>query len=293
MIRTAVYTKYRKIGRKTTNQKKKDYLCHVVYRKILEKKQSMKHQVPIRRVATIRVEPYLAKYARMKFDVAPETGGVIIPDSFSLYHCVWQAMSKWPLERWHIGVKRRVDTPEGNLLIHLPKRREEGGVTKDPRYWNYISPRHARLINRELKRLFDWEFHHYVEVQLEYHPDITKKEAVRRFIQKYGLGIDTEDALLKNFQRHERTIRIFLGLKKRKSAENKVKSTPTSTTDLSCRETHRQPPFSDAANNDLRLADGPDDGTDLSWCKGALLTMAITEGLQSLGKSGIVGDPSL
>ena len=234
-----------------------------------------------RRVAEIRVEAYLAQYARMKFDVDPRTGGIKIPDSYSLYHCVWQSMSKWPSERWHVGVRRPVDAPEGNLLIHLPNRREEGGVWKNPRYWNYISPRHARLINRELKRLFDWEFHHYVEILLEYQPDITKKEAVARFARKYGLGIDSEDALLKNFQRHLRAVRILLGLKKRKNGENNVKSTSTSTTVLSC----PRPPL-------LWLPESLGDGTHLGRGEGALLARAIAEGLESLGESRVVVDPS-
>ena len=102
------------------------------------------------RTASISVEPYLATYARKKFDIDPKTGGIKIPDKFNLYHAVWHAMAKWPLERWHIGVKRRVDNPQGNLLIHLPDCRE-GGVRKNPLYWNYISPRSARVINRELK----------------------------------------------------------------------------------------------------------------------------------------------
>lgn len=175
-----------------------------------------------RRTVSIRVAGYLAIYARRKFDIHPKTGGVMIPDNFNLYHAVWHAMAKWPLERWHIGVRRRVADPGGNLLIHLPDCRE-GGFHKNPLYWNYISPRSARVINRELKRLFDWEFHHYVELMVGSHPDMTKKEAVSRFVRKYGLGIDTEDTLIKNYQRHERAESIFLGLKKHKTAENKVK----------------------------------------------------------------------
>lgn len=176
----------------------------------------MEHQQYMkRRVAAIRVEPYLATYARKKFDVDPKTGGIKIPDTFDLYHCVWHAMRKWPRERWHVGVSRPVDAPEGNLLILLPNRREEGGVRKDPRYWNFISHRHARLINHELKRLFDWELHHWYFQQLEH--GATKVDAVRSFIRYYGLSLDSEDALLKNLQRYKRTIGIFLGLKKHKS----------------------------------------------------------------------------
>ena len=208
----------------------------------MEKEDCLKQKT-----ASISVEPYLATYARKKFNIDPKTGGIKIPDKFNLYHAVWHAMAKWPLERWYIGVKRRVDNPQGNLLIHLPDCRE-GGVRKNPLYWNYISPRSARVINRELKRLFDWEFHHYVEILLEYHPDITKKEAIARFAKKYALGIDTEDALLKNFQRHEKAVRIFLGLKKNKTSENKVKSTGLSPTDLSA---HNAPLLALDANSML------------------------------------------
>ena len=49
----------------------------------------MEHQLyQKRRVAMIRVEPYLAAYARRKFETDPATGSIRIPDSFDLYHCV-------------------------------------------------------------------------------------------------------------------------------------------------------------------------------------------------------------
>jgi len=231
-----------------------------------------KIQAPTRRrVAVVKVQPYLAAYARIKFDVDQKTGGIIIPDSFDLYHCVWQNMAKWPLERWHCGVSRPVDPPDGNLLIHLPFRRTEGGVAKDPRFWNYISPRAASVINRELKRLFDWEFHHYVENMLECSSSITKKEAVTCFSRKYGLGIDAEDTLLKNFQRYERRNRIFLSLKKHKS-------TTTSTPTLSC----RIPPL-------LMLR--PDLG-DGAYCFGQENPLArlIADGLRRLDGSALEDD---
>lgn len=224
-----------------------------------------------RRTCCICVEPYLAVYARRKFEVDQKTGGIKIPDNFDLYHCVWQLMSKWPLERWHIGVKRRVEVPQGNLLIHLPNRRPEGGFGKNPRYWNYISPRSARVINRELKRLFDWEFHHYVENALIYGRGISKKEAVRRFSAKYGLGIDTEDALLKNFQRYERKNRLFLSLNKRKNAT-------TSTTVLSS----SVPPL-------LKHTDRTGDDNSLCGSWNPLATL-IRNGLEQLAQPDEVAD---
>lgn len=174
----------------------------------------MEHQeYQKRRICAIRVEPYLAKYARMKFDVDAQTGGIRIPDSFDLYHCVWQLMERRP-----VGVELPKDA---NLTIWLPARRGiEGVAQKNPAFWNYLSPRSARQVERSLRRLFNWEFHHYCDDLIS--RGLAKKESVGRFIRKYGLGIDCEDALLKNLQRHERTIHAFLGIKKRKNKKNPV-----------------------------------------------------------------------
>lgn len=164
-----------------------------------------------RRVCAIRVTPYLAKYARMKFEVDGETGGIRIPDSFDLYHCVWQLMERRPAEA--------VEPQDANLTIFLPFRRAvDGQPGKHPEHWNYLSQRSARQIERSLRRLFNWEFHHYCEDLIS--RGMAKKEAVMRFIRMYGLGIDSEDALLKNLQRYERTIQSFLGIKKGDDKKN-------------------------------------------------------------------------
>lgn len=172
----------------------------------------MEHQQYMKqRVCAIRVESYLAKYARAKFDVDPKTGGIRIPDSFDLYHCVWQLMERRP---------KGAELPDSpNLTIWLPARRcTEGLAQKNPAYWNYLSPRSQRLIEKSLRRLFNWEFHHFCDNLVS--QSVTKKEAVDRFISMYDLGIDAEDTLLKNLQRHERTIQVFLGIKKRKNKKN-------------------------------------------------------------------------
>ena len=168
----------------------------------------MEHQqYQRRRVCAIRVTPYLAKYARQKFDVDPKTGGIRIPDTFDLYHCVWQLMERRPADAVE---------PEGaNLVIWLPARRgTEGCGQKNPAYWNYLSPRSAWMIEKSLRRLFNWEFHHYCDELISH--GTTKREAVSRFISLYRLGIDSEDALLKNLQRHEHAVQEFLGIKKSK-----------------------------------------------------------------------------
>lgn len=165
-----------------------------------------------RRVASIRVEPYLAQYARMKFDTDPKTGGIKIPDSFDLYHCIWQLMERRP--------RHTEDQDDTNLSIWLPARRGIDGVTqKNPAFWNYIPRRKFWIIEKALRRLFNWEFHHYCENLVS--QSVTKKEAVDRFIRMYGLGLDCEDALLKNLQRHERAISLFLGIQKKKNKKKR------------------------------------------------------------------------
>lgn len=163
------------------------------------------------RVASIRIEPYLAEYARKKFEIDPKTGGIKIPDSFDLYHCVWQLMERRP--------KDAVLPEDPNLTIWLPSRRAIDGLPgKHPEHWNYLSPRSARLIAKSLRGIFNMELHHYCSELVRC--GMGKKEAVGHFISKYGLGLDCEDALLKNLQRHERAVRLFLGIKKRKKRKD-------------------------------------------------------------------------
>lgn len=172
-----------------------------------------RQQYQKRRVTHIRVTPYLAQYARMKFEIDEKTGGIKIPDSFDLYHCVWQLMERRP--------RHAKDPSDVNLAIWLPARRGIDGLTqKNPAFWNYIPPRRQWIIEKALRRLFNWEFHHFCENLVS--QSVTKKEAVDRFIRMYGLGIDSEDALLKNLQRHERTISTFLGIKKPKNKEKAI-----------------------------------------------------------------------
>lgn len=214
---TAIYKIYKKIGGKNGKPKKKrrgksgkitllyDKITHF-REKVVSLHAGMEHQqYQRRRVCAIRVEPYLATYALRKFDVDERSGAIRIPDSFDLYHCVWQLMERRPR-----GVG---DAADANLKIWLPARRGIDGIAqKNPAFWNYLSPRSGRIIEKSLRRLFNWEFHHYCENLIS--RGMPKKESVRRFIRLYGLGIDCEDALLKNLQRHERTVQAFLGIKK-------------------------------------------------------------------------------
>lgn len=169
------------------------------------------HQYFKRRVVRIAVEDYLACYARRRFRTDASTGGIIIPDSLDLYHCVWSVMARRPLGA--------VDNPQANLTIWLPFRRSaEGQPCKHPAWWNYISPRNARTVEQALRRLFNWEFHHYVEERtLE---GLTRTEAVRHFVRLYQLPDTAEATLLKNLQRYERAVNVFLGIKSKKKRKS-------------------------------------------------------------------------
>jgi len=233
----------------------------------------MEHHPEQRRSASISVHPYLAAWAVRRFGVDAQSGGIIIPPSSDLYHTVWQLMAKWPRERWAVGVSRRVAAPEGNLLIHLPNRRAENGVGKNPRYWNYLSARSGRIIGRRLKQQFDAELHDWVRRATSAPLHQTKSEAVRQFARHWRLGIDAEDALLKNLQRYERAQGI-------KSRLNKVKVATTSRPVLSC-----------PGGGGSRFADGVDDGPDLRRRERPLLQRVVAEGLELLGKSRTERDP--
>lgn len=154
------------------------------------------------RVAVIQVADYLARWAVRKFDIDPQTGGIRIPQTFDLYHCVWHLMERRP--------RNLTAEPVGNLKIWLPARRAEGHLAqKNPAIWNYLSPRRQHVVEQQLRRLFSYEFHMHVEQELL--RGVQKTEAVRNYIRLYRLGLDCEDTLLKNLQRHERALREFLG----------------------------------------------------------------------------------
>lgn len=157
----------------------------------------------------MRVEPYLAAYAQKKFESDPVTGGIKIPDTFDLYHCVWQLMERRP--------RLTVDREDANLAIWLPFRRTM--PSKHPEHWNYIPPRRQWIIEKQLRRLFNWELHHYVEQQQEY--GRTRIDAIREFIRYYDLPLDCEQALVKHLQRHERTMKVFLNITKSKKEKNR------------------------------------------------------------------------
>lgn len=153
-----------------------------------------------KRVANIRVEPYLAEYARKKFEIDGKTGGIKIPDTFDLYHCIWNRMEKPPL-----GVSISDD---GNLKIFLPCRRTgaDGLPRKHPEYWNYLSPTSALEVEACLRQLFNFDFHQQMMDNEHRGRPRQQAEVVEWFLYKYGIDSITPAALLKNFQRYRQRI---------------------------------------------------------------------------------------
>lgn len=151
------------------------------------------------RIVTIRIESYLAEYAKNKFAEGGMDGAIRIPYNSEFYHCVWEHMAK-----------RRADQPlltDGNLRILLPSRRTaEDGPVKNPAYYNYLSPVAVQLIERFLRRQFNYEFHQMMLDNENHGRPVRQQDMVADFIRRYRLESITEDALLKSFQRYRQRL---------------------------------------------------------------------------------------
>ena len=191
-----------------------------------------KHKRQMKSVAAISVAPYLAEYARKKFVLNRNNGGIIIPPRYDLYHCVWTLMQrppqkKPPFQAVSLPAPHKNPHPqktaEGekatvpgsfaagqsptipNLYISLPSRRPSsslGSPWKDPAYYNYLSRESAHLIETELRRLFNFEFHRLMLQNEESGRKSKLADVVEDFISQYNLKSITPDALLKNYQRY-------------------------------------------------------------------------------------------
>lgn len=151
------------------------------------------------RIVTISIEPYLAEYAQMKFADGGRNGAIRIPYNSEFYHCVWEHMAK-----------RRVNQvvrTDGNLGILLPSRRlAEDGPVKNPAYYNYLSPVAVQMIERYLRRQFNYEFHQLMLDNENNGRPVRQQDLVADFIRRYRLESISEDALLKSFQRYRQRL---------------------------------------------------------------------------------------
>lgn len=134
----------------------------------------------------IQLTPYLAEYLNSKY--MSESGYVEIPPKSDLYHLVWKEMQRRPAN---------VIFDEGNVEIVLPKRRRG----KNPMWYNYISSRGSRLINRYVKAMFDYELHQLILCNIHKGRPVRDLDIVNQFIQDCGLHSISEDGLIKNCYR--------------------------------------------------------------------------------------------
>lgn len=162
-----------------------------------------------KKVAHVKIEPYLAEYINAKYCHDPNTGGLRIPCTTDLYHCVWENMSR-----------RRSNQPElidGNVLISLPCRsREEGQTWKDPAYYNYLSPRGSHEVESCIRRMFNFELHRALLENEEFGKERRDLDVIYDFMRTYRLKSITEDALLKNYYRYRNRLRQKRARKYRK-----------------------------------------------------------------------------
>lgn len=167
-----------------------------------------------KKVAGIRIEPYLAQYIKIKYTSDPVNGGVRIPPSTDLYHCVWENMSRSRADSF---------TPcDANLFISLPARRTlDDQSWKDPAYFNHLSVAAARHIERCIRRLFRYELHRVLMENEESGRKVTTQQMVHDFIIRYRLqDLITDDALIKNFQRFKQKIHRKTPRKYEKTKKN-------------------------------------------------------------------------
>lgn len=134
----------------------------------------------------ILIRPYLAEYLRGKYGIE-ESNPIRFSDDSDLYHTIYDLMIKRP-------INCMVD--RGNLEFVLPDR----SVGKDPKYYNYLSERSVRILEKRIMTMFQAEVHEYLDEQKHVH-GVYYVDACSELLERYGIMSITEDALIKSHQR--------------------------------------------------------------------------------------------
>lgn len=159
-----------------------------------------KEKRALKKIATIRIEPYLAEYVCGKYGIEKKNGTVNIPYNTDLYHCIWENMSR---QRANQSVPE-----DGNLRILLPCRRASEGIPwKDPAYYNYLSVSAAKDVEAQIRRMFNFELHRALLENEEFGRQRRNLDVIYDFIHTYQLKSISPDALLKNFYRFRNRLR--------------------------------------------------------------------------------------
>ncbi|PTL32396.1 hypothetical protein C7120_13090 [Prevotella sp. oral taxon 376] len=167
----------------------------------------------LKKIATIRIEPYLAEYVIGKYGVEEKNGAIKIPYNSDLYHCVWENMSN---QR-----SNQTEPLDGNLRILLPCRKTGNGVPwKDPAYYNYLSAAASKEIESQIRRMFNFELHRVLLENEEFGRKRRNLDVIYDFIRAYQLESISSDALLKNYYRFRNRLRPKKIRKYQKTSRN-------------------------------------------------------------------------
>ena len=158
-----------------------------------------KEKRALKKIATIKIEPYLAEYIIGKYGIQ-KNAVVNIPYNTDLYHCIWENMSR---QRANQSVPE-----DGNLRILLPCRKPGDGVAwKDPAYYNYLSVPASKEIEYQIRRMFNFELHRVLLENEEFGRQRRNLDVIYDFIRTYQLKSISSDALLKNYYRFRNRLR--------------------------------------------------------------------------------------
>lgn len=172
-----------------------------------------KEKRALKKISTIRIEPYLAEYVIGKYGTEPKSGAVNIPYTTDLYHCVWEHMSRQRANQ--------TAPQDGNLRILLPCRKAgDGSPWKDPAYYNYLSSSASREIESQIRRMFNFELHRVLLENEEFGRKRRNLDVIYDFIRDYQLKSISSDALLKNYYRFRNRLRPKKTRQYRKSSCN-------------------------------------------------------------------------
>jgi hypothetical protein len=143
--------------------------------------------------AKITIKPHLREYVIGKYSDFDVKKPVRFPEQSDIYVIVWDLLQKRPAN---------VFFDSGNLEIELAKR----DVGKNPLYYNYISLKGEKMIERKIETMMWAEFHDYVESESQM-KGIPYIESIHSFITKYGITSLSEDAMVKNYYRWRNKVR--------------------------------------------------------------------------------------
>ncbi len=134
----------------------------------------------------IQIIQHLAEYLIGKYGDRMNNP-VTLPDNIQLYHFVWDLMAKRPVDK-------PVDF--GNVELSLPDRREG----KNPRVYNYLSARAAKLIQFKIETMMWTELHDDLDHN-KHRLGVEYIDTIHIFCNKYNITGISEDAMLKNYYR--------------------------------------------------------------------------------------------